>query len=1087
MGLVILALKKPYTILVILLGILLIAVMTIAKMPIDIFPTLNIPLIYISQPYGGLTPKQMEGHITSFYETQFLYVSGIKKMESKNIQGTALIKLEFYPTTNMQAAMSEVVSAVNRAKAYMPEGTVPPTILRFDAGSVPVGDVVLRSKTRSIGELQDMAQFKIRPMFTALAGVSSPPPFGGNIRTIVITANPEKLRDYHLSPEDVSRAVNANNIITPAGNIRIGKLNLLTPIDTLVTDIHELEDVPIKVGTGPTVFLRDVATVEDSTDILAGYALVNGKRSVYIPVTKRADASTWTVVQEVKAAMQSFQDALPPDVNVSYEFDQSGYVVNALSELVSESAIGAFLTGLMVLLFLRCWRSTLIVVTTIPIALLSAVIALSATGQTINTMTLGGLALAVGVLVDEATVTIENIHTHLSEHKSVARGVYDALGEIVLPKLLAMLCILAVFVPAFMMTGVPRSLFIPLSLAVGFSMIASFFLSQTLVPILSIWLLDGKSHHAGSHDDGSETKTPGRFSFAHVIQGYSGILRRLITRPKTIILGYLALAAVILVFVGGSLGSELFPKSEGHEFRYRLKAPIGTRVEETERLTLKSLEAVKEEVGPDNVDMSLVYAGNQPSSYGISTIYLWTAGPEEAVINIALKKEGHFPAMDVLKDRLRKRFARELPNCEFSFEPADLVSQVMSLGAPTPVEILVTGKSLREDKRYADMLRQRLANLPYIRDLQYGQPLDYPSLNIHINREMAGQLGVTPLEIGQSVVAATSSTRFVKPGYWLDPKSGNSYLVQVELPQSAMASAWDLKNLPATQNGSDRPMIGDVADVSLGHTYGEIDRLNSQRFITLTANLHEKDLGGAATDINKIVHTLGKLPRGMTVMVRGQLSLMLETMDELKIGLLLAIVTIFLLISANFQSFKLAMIVVSTLPAVLCGVVLMLWITGTTLNIQSAMGAIMSMGVAVANAILLVTMAEHYRRLWKNQADNAKEGAIEGARSRLRPILMTSMAMIAGMIPMASGLGEGGSQTAPLGRAVIGGILSATIATLFILPLVFAWGQKKSSTESPSLNPEDPESSHYDLRMEPSHPSDHILPPGGNLSLKESY
>lgn len=700
MQFVITALRRPITLLVALMAIVLVSIMAMTKMPIDIFPSLGVPVIYVSQPYGGLDPTQMEGHVAKFYEDQFLYVSGIKSIETKNIQGEALFKLSFYAGTDMPASMAEVIGAINRAKNSMPPGTVPPQVIRFDAGNIPVGELVLSSKTRSVGEIQDIASIRVRPMFASLPGVSSPPPFGGNQRTIVITVDPAKIRDYHMTPDDVIRAIAANNTITPSGNVGIGTLNRQTPMNTLVDNPQELADIPLSVGSGPMVFLRDVGTVADSTDILAGYALVNGKRSVYIPVTKRADASTWNVVQEVKAALPKFRSAVPPDVNVSYEFDQSGYVANALTELVSEGVIGAILTGLMVLMFLRCWRSTIIVVATIPISLLCAIIGLWMTGQTINTMTLGGLALAIGILVDEATVAIENIHTHLSQGKFKARAVYDSAKEIGLPLLLAMICVLAVFIPSFFMTGVPRSLFVPLSMAVGFAMIASYVLSQTLVPVMSIWLLDNHSHHPET-----EKKAPGKFSLTYLTYLYSQGMERLMERPKTLVAGYLIIAFGLLALVGGSLGSELFPKVEGNQFKFRLKAATGTRVEETERQTLKALDLVKQEVGgPQNVDITLAYVGTQPSAFASAPVYLWTSGPQEAVVTVALKKDLPIKT-GALQERLRSVFAKELPDTQISFEPADLVSQVMNQGATTPVEIAVAGKDLEQDHAFALKLK----------------------------------------------------------------------------------------------------------------------------------------------------------------------------------------------------------------------------------------------------------------------------------------------------------------------------------------------------------------------------------------------
>jgi len=1056
MGFVITALRKPIMLLVAILAIVLVAIMAVTKMPIDIFPSLGVPVIYVSQPYGGLDPTQLEGHVSTFYENQFLYVSGIKSIESKNIQGEALFKLSFYPGTDMASSMAEVIGAINRAKNAMPPGTVPPQVIRFDAGNIPVGDLVLSSKTKSVGEIQDIANIRVRPMFASLPGVSSPPPFGGNQRTIVITVDPSKLRDYHLTPDDVIRAIAANNTITPSGNVGIGKLNRLAPMNTVVDNPQELANIPLVAQAGPTVFLRDVGTVADSTDTLVGYALVNGKRSVYIPVTKRADASTWNVVQEVKATLPAFKDAVPADVHVSYEFDQSGYVANALSELVSEGVIGAVLTGLMVLMFLRCWRSTVIVVATIPISLLCALIGLWMTGQTINTMTLGGLALAIGILVDEATVAIENIHTHLAQGKFKARAVFDSAREIGLPLLLAMICVLAVFLPSFFMSGVPRALFIPLSLAVGFAMVASYVLSQTLVPVLSVWLLDNKSHHPETEN------TPSKFSLTYLTFRYAEMMEKLLKYPRLLVPCYLIIALALLALIGGSLGSELFPKVEGNQFKFRLKAPTGTRVEETERLTLKALDIVKQEVGGShNVSISLAYVGTQPSSYASAPVYLWTSGPQDSVISVALKKDLPIK-VNRLEEKLRERFQKEMPTgTTVSFEPADLVSQVMNQGATTPVEIAVLGKSLREDHAFAGKLKTALAKLPYIRDLQDGQPYDYPTLNIRMDRALVGQMGLTVQKLSQSIIAATSSTRFVLPNFWLDKDKGAAYQVQVQIPQNQMASDDDLKAIPATDDPSGHPTIGDVSDVTYGHTYGEIDRLNSKRMVSVIANLHSKDLGSASRDIQKVVDSVGKPPHGMDVKIRGQVALMLETLEELKGGLFLAIAAIFLLLAANYQSFKLSLVVVSTLPAVLCGAVVMLALTGTTLNIQSAMGAIMALGVAVANAILLVTMAENYRKQW----GNAAVAALEGARTRLRPILMTSLAMSVGMIPMASGLGEGGGQSAPLGRAVIGGIIASTFATLTILPLVFTWVQGNASIASPSLDPEDPESPHYDANL----------------------
>ncbi|HLK56926.1 MAG TPA: efflux RND transporter permease subunit, partial [Chthonomonadaceae bacterium] len=628
MNLVIAALRRPITVLVVLVAVVLGAMFAVNSMPRDIFPDLGVPVIYVAQPYGGVDPAQMEGFITYYYEYHFLYITGIEHVESKSIQGNALIKLQFHPGTNMAQAMAETVSYANRARAFMPPGTVPPFVTRFDAGSVPVGTLVFSSVTRTVGEIQDAALNRVRPLFATLPGVSAPPPFGGSARSIVIHADPDRLRAYNMSPDEVVAAIAATNTISPSGNVRIGNLMPIVPTNATVSSIKDLEDVPIRTGSAQTVFVRDIGTVEDSTDIVTEYALVNGRRTVYIPVTKRADASTLSVVNLVKQNLPKFQAALPDGVTVSYQFDQSPYVTGAIGNLLTEGALGAILTGLMVLLFLRDWRSALIVVLNIPLALLAALLALWLTGQTVNIMTLGGLALAVGILVDQATVTIENIHTHLARGKTLARSALDATGETSLPIFLAMLCVLAVFTPAFFMTGAARSLFLPLSLAVAFSMVASYLLSSTLVPILTVWIM--KPHAQGS---GAATEN----AFAGWQQRFGQTLQRTIRFRGAIIAGYLAMTGLIVLLVGARLGTEIFPKVDAGQFQLRLRAPTGTRIERTEAITLQTLEAIKDEVGPGNVAMSLAFIGVQAPSYPINTIYLWTSGPEEAILQVQLK------------------------------------------------------------------------------------------------------------------------------------------------------------------------------------------------------------------------------------------------------------------------------------------------------------------------------------------------------------------------------------------------------------------------------------------------------------------
>ncbi len=1052
MNLVSIALRRPLSLMVVVVASVLAGVLAIQRMPRDIFPDLGVPVIYVAQPYGGMDPAQMEGFLVNYYEYHFLYITGIEHVESKSIQGVGLIKLQFHPGTNMAQAMAETVSYVNRSRAFMPAGTVPPFIMRFDAGSVPVGNLVFSSDSRSVAELQDAALFKVRPLFATLPGVSAPPPFGASQRTVVIRPDPERLRAYDMSPDEIVKAIAEGNIISPSGNVRIGDQMPMVPTNSVVSDVKDLGAIPIRSDGPRTVFLRDLATVEDSSDIQTGFALVNGRRTVYIPVTKRADASTLAVVNLVKENIPKFQSVLPDDVKVSYEFDQSPYVTRAIWGLTLEGMIGAVLTGLMVLLFLRDWRSALVVVLNIPLSILAACFALWVTGQTVNIMTLGGLALAVGILVDEATVTIENIHTHLSRGQSLAHAALDATRETTLPRLLAMLCILAVFIPAFFMTGAARNLFVPLALAVGFSMVVSYLLSSTFVPILSVWILrkDGHEAQPGVHDK------PKTF-FERIRSGYRGFSGPIVRLRWVVVPVYLLIAGLIVVLVGRRLGTEIFPIVDVGQFQLRLRAPAGTRIERTEQIALQTLEAIKEEVGADNVEITLGFVGVQPATYPINTIYLWTAGPEEAVMQVQLKR-GTKVRVEELKDTLRKKLPQKLAQVRFSFEPSDIVSRVMSFGSPTPLQVAVSGPNLAANRDYVQKLQDALAQAPTLRDLQLEQELEYPALKINVDRERAGVMGVTVNDVSKAVVSATSSSRYTAANFWADPKSGVGYQVQVQIPERLMNSAEEVRNIPITHKAGQQLSLRNVATVAEGTTLGEYDRYNMQRMLTLTANISGEDLGSASERLKKALRQAGAPPPGVNIAVRGQTAPMQQIFDGLQTGLVLAVAVIFLLLTANFQSIRLSLAVVLTVPAVVAGVAISLAVTRTTLNLQSFMGSIMAIGVAVANSILLVTFAERSR----TGGQAAREAALEGATSRLRPILMTSFAMIAGMIPMALGLGEGGEQTAPLGRAVIGGLAGATLATLFVLPAIYALIQGKAPRISSSLDPEDPHSSYFE-------------------------
>jgi multidrug efflux pump subunit AcrB len=1038
------ALSRPIATVVFVIGVALCSILAVNRMRVDIFPDLNFPVIYVAQPYGGMSPAQMEGYLVYYYEYHFLYINGIESVEDKSIQGNGLLKLTFYPGTDMSQALAQTISYVNRARAFMPPGTVSPFVIRFDAGTVPVGYVVFSSETRTVGEIQDVALNRVRPAFATLPGLTSPPPFGGNQRTMVVTVNPERLRAYSMSPDEVAQAINNGNVLQPAGNVRTGSLLRIAQSDAVTPDIQTLADLPIRNGSGPTVYLHDIGTIQDTSDIPTGYALVDGRRAVFIPVTKRPDASTVTVVNEVRNSLPYFRSLVPSDIKVSYELDQSPYVTSALGAVIREGLLGALLTGLVILLFLSDWRSSLIVMTTIPFALLTSVVALWLTGQTINIMTLGGLALAVGILVDEGVVEIENIDSTLQQEPNLqpARGVLQATQRTVVPRFLSMLAVVAVFVPSFLMTGEAQNLFVPLSLAVAFAMIASFLLSSSFLPVLFLWIhrrID-RSHKA---------LIAGRWDFDKVRDRWGGFLERLGAFRWVVVGVYVAVVVAVILLVGPLLGRELFPNVGATQFRLRLDAPTGTRAEETERLATGVLEEIRKAAGPQNVAITLGYVGTQGASYPINTVFLWTSGPHEAVMNVALRPDAHID-VSALEEKLRHTLPSQFSGASFSFEPGDLVNQIMNFSAPTPVEVAVIGPDLAASRAYTDRLRNEMDKITDLRDLKYELPLDYPSVDVKVNRQLAGQLGVTTGQVARSLSEATYSSRFTTPNYWADPNTGVAYQVQVQYPQPSLTSLQDVQNIPVMAGQSEHPLIGDLATVDNGTVMGEYDRRNGFRMLSLSANVNGQDLGRISKSIDAAIQRVGSLPSGTTVQVRGQIAPMRDTLNNLGIGLLLAILAIFLLLAANYESFGLSFVVLTTAPATVCGVILMLLITHTSLNIESYMGAIMAVGVGTANAILLVTFAEQHRR----GGASAIESGISGAQERMRPILMTSVAMIAGMIPMALAA----QVTAPLGRAVIGGLLAATLVNLTVLPFVFSVVQGRADRSSPSLNPDDPES-----------------------------
>ncbi|HEV3327429.1 MAG TPA: efflux RND transporter permease subunit, partial [Puia sp.] len=992
MKLILFALRKPISVLVFVAALFFFGVSALRTIKIDIFPQLDMPVLYIANPYGGFTPTQMETFFAKQYVNVLLYVNGIKSIETKNIQGLTLIKLNFYPGTNMAQAAAEVTASSNRAQVLFPPGSNPPFILRFDASTLPVGQLILSSDIRNNNELADLANVYVRASFTSIPGLVSAAPFGGNIRTVVIKADPSLLRAHNLTPDQLVAAIRVYNQTAPSGNARIGDKNYLTPINTTIHTVKDFENIPLFKGGVQSLYMRDVASVEDGADITVGYALVNGKRSVYLPIAKSADASTWDVVQKLKAALPAMQARLPADVHLTYSFDQSVYVINSVKSLVTEGVIGALLTGLMVLLFLGDIRGASIVIMTIPTAIISGVLLLSLFGQTINIMTLSGLSLAIGILVDESTVTIENIHRHLDMGKPKRLAIWDACREIAFPKLLILLCILAVFAPAFTMGGIPGSLFLPLALAIGFSMIVSYFLAQTFVPVMGNWILKVHPFAADRGMAADRGKAAPKISrFDKLRSRFLRFMDRIMPYRKPIVIAYFLVTCASCFLLLTHIGTDVLPKVNGSQFQVRIRAPEGTRVERTEEKTLAVTREIKDIIGSDHVAITSAYVGQHPSLFSLNPIYLWMAGPQEAVLQVGLK-EGYKTDLDALKEKIRQRVSDSVPDVRLSFEPIELTDKILSQGSPTPIEVRFAGRDKKLNELYAHKLMDQLNQISYLRDVQLGQSNKYPAINLEVDRVRAAELGVDMDDISRSVIASTSSSRYTEKNIWIDEKTSNSYNVQVEVPVDQMNSIGELGEIPLLKN-ADRPVLRDVATITPDTAYGEDDNLGALPVLSVTANLNHKDLGTASRDVQHAIASLGTIPRGLTIELIGMSQTMTDTLSSLKSGLMVAIVVIFLMLAANFQSFRVSGIVLATVPAVLLGSLTLLLLTGSTLNLQSYMGIIMSVGVSISNAVLMITNAEHLRLEHNGDALSA---AREAASIRMRPILMTAMAMVVG-------------------------------------------------------------------------------------------
>ncbi len=1068
----VLAMRHPITTLMAIVALVSAGVLAFGQMKVDIFPALNVPKIYVFLDYIGMTPDQMEGFIVNQLELYFQYVDGIKDIRSRNIQQVSLVELEFVEGTNIGQAMAQVVAMSERAMSWMPPGTLPPFIMRMDAGSIPIGYLVLESEEASLGQLGDWANNLVRPQVQKLVpGTVAISPFGPNMRSIVIRVDPDKMRAYNLTPSDVLDALKKGNAVVPGGNVYIKDSMPFAWNNATVVDPKRLGDIPLKVGHN--VYLRDIATINDDIDLTYGYALYNGKKACHLPVIKKDTGSALEVARKTRESIEQFRNVLPrkyrDKVNISFRFDQTPTVLHAVDSVATEGAIGASLTGLMILIFLRDLRSAIVVVTNIPLALTGSLVGLWLTGNTINIMSLGGMALAIGILVDEATVTIENTHVQMQKTSNLATAVLAAAKETAVPRLLALLCILSVFIPAFVMKNPLRSLFLPLTLGVAFAMISSYVLSSTLVPILSVYLLKHKKQ--GESQGGILQK---------LTSGYSKLVHKFVGARGVVVPAYLAACAVVLGFAGFEIGTELFPAVDEGIFILRFRPPPGTHYEVTRQMAVKCLEVIEQEAGKDQMQVSLGFAGQVAINFGIDNMVLFMRGPDDGQLRVALREDTDIK-LDEFRERLRQalpekiipwlanrlqkgglskeKALQEAKKCTFGFEPGDIVTKVMSFGSETPLAVRFVGTDLEDVRNYAEAVKSNMEKIPYLRDIEFKQTLDYPTVEVEIDREKANLASATVADVSKALVMATSSTRFTDLNFWIDKSTGFSYLVEVYMPPKQMTSTEDLGAVPIdTVNPLVNLMVRDVASVRQGKRAGEYDREMSQRFLTVIANVEGEDMGRAAKQVQQAIDAVGDPPEGVRTEMQGQLPSMEEMFKALGIGLAVAVFVIMVLLTAYFQSPRLALISVSAVPGVLAGIGVILYVTGTTLNIESFMGSIMCIGVSVSNSVMLVTfMNEHWQK-----GTSSIESATKGARERLRPILMTACAMTIGMVPMAMGLEKGSQMEAPLGRAVIGGLIMSTFATLLVVPSIFAVVIGKSAAHSPSLDPQDPESTHYD-------------------------
>ena len=1040
MWIVRLALRRPYTFVVVALLLLILGPIVILRTPTDIFPNINIPVVSILWNYSGLSAQEMSDRIVSQTERALTTtVDNIQHSESQSLNGIAVVKVFFQPGANIERALAQITAISQTQLRQLPPGTTPPLVITYNASSVPILQLALSGNRLSEQQLFDYGVNFIRTRLITVPGVAIPWPYGGKQRQVQVDLDIQALQSKGLSPMDVVNAISAQNLILPSGTSKIGQFEYDVDMNGSPKQVAELNDLPIKTVGSTTIYIRDVGYVRDGFPPQTNIVRVNGKRATLLTVLKSGNNSTLDIIKGIKSLLPAVEATLPPELHVQPLADQSIFVRASINGVLKEATIAACLTAVMILIFLGSWRSTVIIAVSIPLSILTSVIVLSALGETINIMTLGGLALAVGILVDDATVEIENINRNVTEGKEIQQAILDGAAQIAVPAFVSTLAICIVFVPMFFLTGVARFLFVPLGEAVVFAMLASYLLSRTLVPTMAKYLLKGHEEEVGhipSQSRNPLVRLQFRFeqAFERFREAYHSWLEWCLYRRRAFLVVFFAGCMISLVLLIPFLGQDFFPAVDSGQFKLHMRARTGTRIEETARLADLVEQFIRQQIPAGEVASIIDNIGLPYSSINLSYSNSAPIGTSDADILVTLS-EDHRPTDEYVHD-LRLKLAQQFPGVTFAFLPADMVSQILNFGLPSPIDIQIVGNNLEANRQFADQMLQKLRYIPGTADLRIQQTFDQPYFHINVDRTRAQQVGFSQRDVATNLLISLSGSFQTTPTFWLDPKNGVSYSIAAQTPQYRVDSLQALENIPVSGPNSRNPeILASLATFNRGSGMGVVSHYDIQPVIDIFGSAQGRDLGGVARDIYRLVAQLKQqLPRGSQVIIRGQIDTMRSSYTGLLSGLLFSIVLVYLLIVVNFQSWLDPFIIISALPAALAGIAWFLFVTHTTLSVPALTGSIMCMGVATANSILVVSFA-------KEQMEEGKDAitaALQAGFTRFRPVLMTAMAMIIGMVPMALGMGEGGEQNAPLGRAVIGGLLLATVATLFFVPVFFS-------------------------------------------------